>query len=97
VLTACDARATSVVVPMRKGRGGSGGPYLEPDNSSIPTAVQVESAVEDAVGNAMRLEPWVDPARIIVAGYSRGGFLSVIYAARYPEKVSGSMAGADQA
>jgi pimeloyl-ACP methyl ester carboxylesterase len=96
VLTACDARATSVVVPMRKGRGGSGGPCLEPDNSSIPTAVQVESAVEDAVGS-MRLEPWVDPARIIVAGYSRGGFLSVIYAARYPEKVSGSVAGADQA
>jgi dienelactone hydrolase len=85
------AHGYCVVVPMRKGRGNSGGPYLEPGNQGIPTAIQVESAVEDedAVVNAMRAEPWVDPARIIVAGHSRGGFLSVIYAARYPEKVAG--------
>jgi pimeloyl-ACP methyl ester carboxylesterase len=85
------AHGYSVVVPMRKGRGGSGGPFLEPNNNRIPSAIQVESAVEDedAVVNAMRAEPWVDPARIIVAGHSRGGFLSVIYAARHPEKVAG--------
>lgn len=37
----------------------------------------------------MRIAPWVDPARIVVAQWSRGGFLSVIYAARYPDKVAG--------
>ena len=85
------ARGYNVVVPMRKGRGRSGGPFLEPSNPTIPTALQVDSAVEDedTVVNAMRAEPWVDPARIIVAGMSRGGGLSVAYAARHPDKVAG--------
>ena len=39
--------------------------------------------------NQMLAQPWVDPAHIIVAGWSRGGFLSVVYAARHPEKVAG--------
>jgi dienelactone hydrolase len=83
------AHGFDVVVPMRKGRGQSGGPYLE--RTTIPTAIQVDSAVEDedTVINAMRAEPWIDPARIIVAGWSRGGGLSVIYAARHPDKVAG--------
>jgi dipeptidyl aminopeptidase/acylaminoacyl peptidase len=37
----------------------------------------------------MRAEPWVDPARIIVAGWSRGGGLPAVYAARHPDKVAG--------
>jgi pimeloyl-ACP methyl ester carboxylesterase len=75
------ARGYNVVVPMRKGHGRSGGP-LE---------TGVASAVEDldAVVDAMRAEPWVDPARIIVAGISRGGLISVVYAARHPDKVAG--------
>ena len=83
------ARGFNVVVPMRKGRGQSGGPYLE--RTTIPTAIQIDSAVEDedTVVNAMRAEPWVDPERIIVAGWSRGGGLSVVYAARHPDKVAG--------
>lgn len=85
------AHGYNVVLPMRKGRGLSSGPMLEPSDQSVPGATQVDSAVEDldTVVNAMRAEPWVDPARIIVAGQSRGGFLSVIYAARYPDKVAG--------
>jgi dienelactone hydrolase len=83
------AHGFNVVVPMRKGRGRSGGPYLE--QTTIPTAIQVASAVEDVdtVVNAMRAETWVDPARIIVVGWSRGGGLAVIYAARHPDKVAG--------
>jgi dienelactone hydrolase len=83
------ARGFNVVVPMRKGRGQSKGPYLE--RTTIPTAIQVDSAVEDedTVVNAMRAEPWVDPAHIILAGWSRGGGLSVVYAARHPDKVAG--------
>ena len=83
------AHGFNVVVPMRKGRGQSGGPYLE--RTTIPTAIHVDSAVEDenTVVNAMRAESWVDPARIIVAGWSRGGALAVVYAARHPDKVAG--------
>lgn len=83
------AHGFNVVVPMRKGRGQSGGPYLE--HITIPTDIQVDSAVEDedAVVNAMRAESWVDPARIIIAGWSRGGALSVLYAARHPDRVAG--------
>ncbi|HZU91708.1 MAG TPA: alpha/beta fold hydrolase [Stellaceae bacterium] len=75
------ARGYSVVVPMRKGRGRSGGP--------LGTGVDGAVADLDAVVDAMRAEPWVDPARIIVAGWSRGGLTSVVYAARHPDKVAG--------
>jgi TolB-like protein/class 3 adenylate cyclase/dienelactone hydrolase/Tfp pilus assembly protein PilF len=80
-----------VVVPMRKGRGGSDGPVLEPSDHSVPDEEQVDSAVEDldAVVDFMRAQPYVDPARIVVAGQSRGGFLASIYAGRHPEKISG--------
>ena len=83
------ARGYNVIVPMRKGRGLSGGPDVE-DFDTTPH-IQAESAVEDldAVVDHMAAQPWVDPARIIVAGWSRGGFLSLIYAARFPLKVAG--------
>lgn len=79
----------NVVVPMRKGRGRSGGPVLE--QMAVKDTTAVASGLEDidTVVDFMRGEPWVDPARIVVAGWSRGGFLSVAYAARYPEKVEG--------
>jgi dienelactone hydrolase len=81
----------SVVVPMRKGRGTSEGPFLEPSDFSTPHATQIESAVEDvdAVVDFMRAQPDVDPAKVVVAGQSRGGILSVIYAGRRPDKVKG--------
>lgn len=83
------ARGYNVIVPMRKGRGLSGGPDVEEANTT--TRMQVDSAVEDldTVVDDMAKQPWVDPARIIVAGWSRGGFLSLIYAARFPQKVAG--------
>jgi dienelactone hydrolase len=85
------ARGYNVVVPMRKGRGDSGGPFLEPSDKSVPTATQVASALEDlnTVIEAMRARPWVDPRRIILVGWSRGGFLSVEYSARHPGDIAG--------
>lgn len=74
-------RGYNVVVPMRKGRGRSGGP--------LGTGIDGAVSDVDAVVNAMRAEPWVDPKRIIAAGVSRGGLLSIIYAARHPDKVAG--------
>lgn len=79
-----------VVVPMRKGRGSSDGPYLEEDNSVTP-AVQLDSAIEDlqAVVQYVNHRDDVDPKKIVLAGVSRGGFLSVAYAGRYPTSVAG--------
>ncbi|WP_371734337.1 alpha/beta hydrolase family protein [Acidisphaera sp. S103] len=39
----------------------------------------------------MRAQPWVDPRRIILVGWSRGGFLSVEYAARHPGDIAGAV------
>jgi dienelactone hydrolase len=80
-----------VIVPMRKGRGGSGGPMLEPSDRSVPDSEQLESGVEDldAVVGFAKAQPYVDPRRIVVAGQSRGGMLAVVYAGRHPENVAG--------
>ena len=84
------SRGYVVVVPMRKGRGLSEGPYLEEDET-IPFSVELDSAVEDlhAVVEYERKQSDVDPDRIVLAGVSRGGFLSVAYAGRYPTNVIG--------
>ena len=83
------ALGDTVVVPMRKGQGSSEGPYLE--SMSVLPAMEVDSGVEDvaAVVDYMRAEPYVDPTRIVVAGASRGGMLSVVYAGRFPGTVAG--------
>ena len=79
-----------VIFPMRKGRGLSDGPNLEEDAAVSPT-VQLDSAIEDlqAVVNYASRRDDVDPGKIVVAGVSRGGFLSVAYAGRYPTNVAG--------
>lgn len=79
-----------VVVPMRKGRGMSDGPDLEEDMTVSP-AVELASAIEDlhAVVQYMSRQSDVDPKRIVLAGASRGGLLSVAYAARYPTDIIG--------
>jgi len=81
----------SVLIPMRKGRGDSGGPLIETEDLSGAPSVEIDSGVEDidAVVEFMRAQPFVDPNRIVVAGEQRGGLLSVIYAERHPEKVAG--------
>jgi predicted dienelactone hydrolase len=81
----------SVAIPMRKGRGGSGGPLLEGEDFKGSPQVQIDSGIEDidAVVEYMKAQPYVDPARIVLAGRQRGGLLAAVYAARYPGKVSG--------
>ncbi|HXP76852.1 MAG TPA: dienelactone hydrolase family protein [Stellaceae bacterium] len=81
----------AVAVPMRKGRGRSGGPMLESDDfQTPPPRVQIDSGVEDidAVVDYFIAQPSVDPSRIVLAGEEHGGLLSVVYAARHPGKVS---------
>lgn len=87
------AQGWSVIAPMRKGRGLSEGPILEESSRSIPEHDQLESGLEDleAVVEHMRAQPFVDPARILVAGQSRGGLLAVAYAGRHPGAVAGAL------
>jgi len=81
----------AVAVPMRKGRGRSGGPLLESgDFQSPPPRIQIDSGVEDidAAVDYFISQSFVDPSRIVLAGEEHGGLLSIVYAARHPGKVS---------
>lgn len=80
-------RGFVVVVPMRRGRGTSGGVTLEGEEKNCDLASWepgLAAAYDDltaAIDFAAKL-PTADPSRIVLAGASRGGFLSVAYAAR---------------
>jgi predicted dienelactone hydrolase len=84
-----------VVVPMRKGRGGSSGPLIEGRDFAGPPEpeVQIESGIEDidAVVSFMRQQDYVDPDRIVVAGNQHGGLLAIAYAGRHPDKVAAAV------
>jgi dienelactone hydrolase len=82
----------TVVLPMRKGFGKSEGPMIEEQPGPTTTQdVQLDSAVEDldAVVEYIRMQPYADPAQIIVSGQSHGGILAVVYAGRHSDKVAG--------
>jgi len=76
----------SVIAPMRRGYGNSGGAREE--EGEAPPRTQIDAGLEDidAVVEAMKAESFVDPDRIVLAGFERGGLLSLDYAARYPER-----------
>lgn len=78
-------RGWAVLIPMRRGRGGSGGEYLERyDCDRAILAAGVERAVEDldAALAFVAAQPWADPARLLLGGMSRGGLLAVVYSSR---------------
>jgi dienelactone hydrolase len=81
----------SVLVPQRKGMGGSEGPLMERHDVAIPERTQLESGLEDidAAVTFMKSQPYVDPARIVVGGRHRGGFLAVVYAGHHQHEVAG--------
>ena len=93
-------RGWAVVMPARRGRGGSEGLYDEgfaPNralgyvcDASLPLA-GAERALRDveAAMDAILAMPFVDPTRVMIGGQSRGGILSVAYAGRRPEQVKG--------
>lgn len=77
--------------PMRKGRGKSSGISLESeekncDLSSWDAGLQSAFRDVDAVIDFAQSLPFADASRITLVGMSRGGFLSVAYAAEGRER-----------
>jgi dienelactone hydrolase len=93
-------RGWAVVMPARRGRGGSEGVYDEGFSESralgyscepalsIPGADRALGDVEAAMAAILAM-PFVDRNRVVIGGQSRGGILSVAYAGRRPEQVKG--------
>lgn len=83
----------ALLVPMRRGRGKSEGPYQEGGDGYRcgNEASGINSAVEDLDGvfTFIRKQAWADTSKILIGGVSRGGILSVIYAGRRPDMLKG--------
>ena len=92
-------RGWCVVVPSRRGRGGSEGMYNEgftplrdrysaKPRYSLPGADRALTDI-NAVTDVILEWQFVDPERIVVSGISRGGILSVAHAGQRPELYRG--------
>jgi dienelactone hydrolase len=88
-------RGVTLIVPMRPGRGRSEGVDNEQPSECTLAATQAgmrnASAAVDAAMLWLRAQPWADMSRVVMAGHSRGGLLSVAYAASHPDAVRGSI------
>ncbi len=82
----------AVIVPMRRGRGASGGkPH---DRSTCDRNLSIEGLDHglediDAVMRYVRQNPTFDSSSILIGGQSRGGLLAVAYAAKHPQNIKG--------
>jgi len=88
-------RGFAVLLPSRRGRGGSEGRYDEgfsidrsygyscDETLSVPGADRALRDI-DAVTPALLAMPFVDRSRVVVGGVSRGGILSVAWSGRQP-------------
>ncbi len=75
-------RGWAVLIPMRRGRGASGGEYLERyecDRAVMAAGVDRAVADLDAVLAFVSSQPGADMDRFLLGGMSRGGLLSVLY------------------
>ena len=93
-------RGWAVVLPSRRGRGGSEGLYDEgfaPNRAdgyscdyehSVPGADRALADI-DAVTDVILAMPFVDATRVVVGGVSRGGISSVAHAGRRPDLYRG--------
>ena len=91
-------RGWAVVMPARRGRGGSEGLYDEGFSEdralgyacnvdlSVPGADRALRDIEAAMDVILAM-PFVDRSRVVMGGQSRGG--SVAYAGRRPDQVKG--------
>lgn len=89
------ARGWAVMLPSRRGRGGSEGIYAEgfainraqgyacEETLSLPGADRALRDI-DAVTPAILAQPFVDRGRVAVGGQSRGGILAIAWSGRQP-------------
>ena len=93
-------RGWAVVMPARRGRGGSEGLYDEGFGvhralgytcNPARSFAGAERALRDiaAAMDAIMKMPFVDRDRVIIGGQSRGGILSVVYAGQHPGQIKG--------
>jgi dienelactone hydrolase len=94
------ARGWAVVMPARRGRGGSEGVYDEGFGANRAFGYVCDSTLSlagadhalrdvEAAMDAILAMPFVDTSRVVIGGQSRGGVLSVAYAGRRPEQLKG--------
>ena len=95
-------RGWMVAFPQRRGRGRSDGVYDEgfaPDRKqgyscdagrSLSGAERALGDIEAAIA-ALRPRPEVSKGRLLIGGQSRGGLLSIAYAAKHPDQVLGAI------
>ena len=73
---------------MRRGRGASDGEHAEHEGACLHETLNpgLMRGIEDvdAAMAYVRAQPWADSDRVVIAGQSRGGILSVAYAAERP-------------
>ena len=88
-------RGFAVLAPMRRGRGASGGAHAEYEGTCEPDVLRagLAHAIEDvdAALAYLRAQRWANAERVVIAGQSRGGLLSVVYAAERPGTVRGAI------
>ena len=94
------ARGWAVVIPARRGRGGSEGRYDEGFATTrswgyacdpVLSVAGADRGLRDvqAAMDAILAMPFVDRSRVVIGGQSRGGILSVAYAGQHAEQVKG--------
>ena len=87
------SRGVAVLAVMRVGRGASDGVYEEEPSACTVDAARAgiasASRSVDASIAWLRTQTWVKTDQIVLAGHSRGGILSTVYAAEHPGLVKG--------
>lgn len=82
-----------MVTFMRKGRGKSGGVFVEESGKCDRASLTKE--VADAMPQIEQVIQWVKGkypvGKVILMGHSRGGFLSSHYASKHPDQVLGAV------
>ncbi|MGH8618789.1 MAG: dienelactone hydrolase family protein [Burkholderiales bacterium] len=74
-------RGYAVVIPMRQGFAGSGGPYEGAGCDIVLNARRQADDVEAVVG-WLRKQSWADTTRIVVLGQSHGGLTTLAFGTR---------------